>query len=445
MKKFIVMGAIGMAAMMTIVSVNSAQGKPADSDRPVPGASAANEMVKIPGRVVDSSGNPVAGAITGLSHEVVEGKFNNPVKDFRPTGEDGKFSINLPRQTVASTGSMIVACSADGKHAGKTIIKRSANMDSITEITVMLERTTKVTATLEASDDSVPFSRAHGVATLITADGEYAIQSSRTEGDKIVFFLPNGEYEIRILSQASTAASYKSEYKKITLDGSREEQDLGMIKLAPSPMHHGLGREAPDLDVTHTRGTDADSIDDFEGKWLLINFWGVWSEPSLAAMPKIMTVYEKNQDIKEQFEIISIHNKSAWATDLTVLDQSINDRRIVETRWDNKKIAWPMMIDGKGETMREWGITTFPSMAIIDPEGNLYAYGENQLGNFEEILASLRVNGDKTNKSKRAVAAKAIRDAADATREAAKEAAIAFKKAAKAAKEAADKAIEDRK
>jgi predicted DsbA family dithiol-disulfide isomerase len=107
-------------------------------------------------------------------------------------------------------------------------------------------------------------------------------------------------------------------------------------------------------------------------------------------MPALIEFYEQNQDLKDSFEFISVHNKYPGAKDFETLDKSKADRGIVEKRWNGKDMTWPLMIDGDGTTAREWGVFGYPTMAIVDPEGKLHSFGHHHLKAFAEIIEKVR-------------------------------------------------------
>ena len=107
-------------------------------------------------------------------------------------------------------------------------------------------------------------------------------------------------------------------------------------------------------------------------------------------MPALIEFYEKNQDLKDTFEFISVHNESNLAKDFATLHQTMVERDISSKRWGGKLMTWPMMIDGDAKTAKAWGIFAYPTMAIIDPEGNLHSWGHHHIKAFAEIIDGVR-------------------------------------------------------
>ena len=126
-------------------------------------------------------------------------------------------------------------------------------------------------------------------------------------------------------------------------------------------------------------------------------------------MPKLIEFYEKNQDLKDSFEFISIHNKSDLAKDFETLDKTMLDRKIVETKWGGKTMTWPMMIDGDAKTARTWGISGYPTMAIVDPEGKLHSWGHHHVEAFAKVIEDVRAKKAGASDAKPAEPAKAAK------------------------------------
>ena len=69
-------------------------------------------------------------------------------------------------------------------------------------------------------------------------------------------------------------------------------------------------REAPDFTLPKITGSDSLSLaGDFEGRWVLMNFWASWCGPCREEMPELIRVHERYRD-----------------TDLAILGVTVNDR-----------------------------------------------------------------------------------------------------------------------
>lgn len=124
------------------------------------------------------------------------------------------------------------------------------------------------------------------------------------------------------------------------------------VLLKQSSLGQPFDRQLPALNGT------ALHLSEFKGKVVLIDFWASWCPPCREKLPEIKTLYRESQS--KGFEIVGI----SFDDDLGKL------RRFLET----EGIAWPQVADGKGwdgPRAAEFGITSLPSMWLIDRQGRL--------------------------------------------------------------------------
>ncbi|MDP3643245.1 MAG: TlpA disulfide reductase family protein [Bacteroidota bacterium] len=103
------------------------------------------------------------------------------------------------------------------------------------------------------------------------------------------------------------------------------------------------------------------SLEQFTGKYLLIDFWASWCGPCRAEIPKLKKVYDKYKN--KGFEIAAISldtNKDNW-------EKAINEEKIS---------AWCHLSDlqgGANEVAIKYGIRTIPSNFLLDKGGYIIA------------------------------------------------------------------------
>ncbi|MBS1528978.1 MAG: AhpC/TSA family protein [Bacteroidetes bacterium] len=132
-----------------------------------------------------------------------------------------------------------------------------------------------------------------------------------------------------------------------------------------------VGHKAPDFTTTGIDGKPV-KLDDYKGKYVLIDFWASWCEPCRQENPNVVKLYKQYKDKGLNILGISLDvDKNAW-------QQAIKQ----------DKLTWSHASDLKrfdGPTELLYHIQAIPSNFIIDPQGSIVA--KNIMGSdLEEFL-----------------------------------------------------------
>jgi thiol-disulfide isomerase/thioredoxin len=180
-----------------------------------------------------------------------------------------------------------------------------------------------------------------------------------TEG---VLLLPPGKYTLAI-------SSPDTEPTEVSFEVANHDLKLDAIHLAAGIAQY-YGHAAPALGDVEPVNAGAFSADGLRGKWVLIYFWGHWCTPCInAALPKLAHFYEQNLQNKGRFEMVAVHENGV-AGRITVAELKEKLASLEKQKW-GKALPFPVLLDRAGEVIRTWGISVYPTTAIIRPDGVL--------------------------------------------------------------------------
>lgn len=136
-----------------------------------------------------------------------------------------------------------------------------------------------------------------------------------------------------------------------------------------------IGKTVPDFTSNKTIDGSDFTFSSLRGKYVLIDFWGVWCGPCVAEMPRVKEYAEK------------------YADKLTILGINSGDTKEKMVNFLNKNgYNWQQVMSGKDtdNLVLKFNVAGFPTKFIIDPEGKIIqrylGSGEKAFEKIDELL-----------------------------------------------------------
>ncbi len=115
------------------------------------------------------------------------------------------------------------------------------------------------------------------------------------------------------------------------------------------------GDAAPTAALPRLEGGGSESLADYRGKWVLVNFWASWCPPCRAETPALEEFQQRHGG--PRFTVLGIDTQ----------DLSDDAQAFVE----RFGVSYPQLRDGNGDTSDEYGTTGVPETFLIDPAGKV--------------------------------------------------------------------------
>ncbi len=167
---------------------------------------------------------------------------------------------------------------------------------------------------------------------------------------------------------------------------SRDEEGLALLKeyLAGDPNAESADeakafianplrarkRLAPDFELVTLAG-DYLTSEDVQGKVLLVDFWGTWCAPCVAAVPSLRAMSRRME--KDPFVLLSV------STD--------RDEKTLREFIAKHQMSWPQVWDQRHELARKFRVEGYPTYILVSHEGEIIYLVRGWGGGIERDLS----------------------------------------------------------
>lgn len=116
-----------------------------------------------------------------------------------------------------------------------------------------------------------------------------------------------------------------------------------------------VGRTAPAISATDTEGRPFE-VEDYRGRWLLVNFFATWCTPCIAEHP----------------ELVAFSDAHAKSGDASVVSVAYNDtpEKVVQF-FAERGGDWAVIADDRSDFSIEYAVVGLPESYLVDPEGTM--------------------------------------------------------------------------
>jgi cytochrome c biogenesis protein CcmG, thiol:disulfide interchange protein DsbE len=113
--------------------------------------------------------------------------------------------------------------------------------------------------------------------------------------------------------------------------------------------------DAPDFTLERLNGEGDLALSSLAGKAVLLNFWASWCTPCKEEAPVLQQLWRENRE-----------------RGLVVVGYDAKDFRRDARKFARRfGLTFPLVFDGPGDSLEDWGVTGFPETFVLDRNGRV--------------------------------------------------------------------------
>ena len=134
-----------------------------------------------------------------------------------------------------------------------------------------------------------------------------------------------------------------------------------------------VGTQAEDFRLTDLAGKEQ-SLSQYRGKIVLLNFWATWCKPCTTEMPAMQTIYDKLRD--KGFVVLAVNE--------------LEDDAKVREHIKQYGHTFPVLMDRDNKVANQFGVFGLPVSVFIDQEGRVQEYIKGGLLTEDKISQTVQ-------------------------------------------------------
>jgi peroxiredoxin len=140
-----------------------------------------------------------------------------------------------------------------------------------------------------------------------------------------------------------------------------------------------VGMQAEDFQLADLDGK-TQSLSQYRGKIVLVNFWATWCKPCTTEMPAMQTIYDKLRD--KGFVVLAVNE--------------LEDDAKVREHIKQYGHTFPVLMDRDNKVANQFGVFGLPVSVFIDEKGVVQEYIKGGLLTEDKIYQTIqRIQGNK--------------------------------------------------
>lgn len=142
-----------------------------------------------------------------------------------------------------------------------------------------------------------------------------------------------------------------------------------------------VGMIAPDFSLSDLRG-ETQSLNQYRGKVVLLNFWATWCKPCTTEMPAMQVAYDRLRD----------HGLVVLAVN------ELEDTRKVMDHIREHGHTFPVLLDQDNRVANQYGVFGLPVSVFIDESGRIQEYIKGGLlteQKIQEMVNRIRARAEQ--------------------------------------------------